>query len=296
MDTKEPWPNLFVVGAAKAGTTSLHYYLSQHPDIYMSSVKEPHFFSQINPKPKFVALAGCTCIKDERSYLQLFAQGKNKKIRGEASPSYLWEEKTYDRIKKIIPDAKIVIMLREPISRAYSHYLNDVGAGIEKRPFLQAIQEDINASIKGWGVSSLYVDLGFYSRQVERYLNNFDKVLVLFFEEFITDIRGKLSQVFNFLEIDASYSARIQPEAKNVYSKTRNKIIGSLFGNPAIRILSRSIVTPAARPLLKSFIFVKDKKPDIDPQAGQLLANVYKEEIPRLKALLNRDIPWSTPC
>ena len=93
MDKKQPWPNLFVVGAAKAGTTSLHYYLSQHPDIYMSSVKEPHFFSQINPKPKFVALSGCTCIKDERSYLQLFAQGKNKKIRGEASPSYLWEEK-----------------------------------------------------------------------------------------------------------------------------------------------------------------------------------------------------------
>jgi Sulfotransferase family len=294
MNNLKKWPNLFVVGAAKAGTTSLHYYLSQHPEIYMSSVKEPHFFSQINPDPRFVALSGCIHVSNEESYLKLFEPGKDKKIRGEASPSYLWDEKTGDRIKQVSPEANIIIMLREPISRAYSHYLNDVRAGIEKRSFEKAIVEDFNNPVKGWGVSSLYVELSLYSEQVERYLNAFDRVLVIFFEEFIQDLNGELTKVFNFLEVDPSYVDKIEPEVMNAYVKPRNKLSELLFGNPSFRILSRALIPSGVRPFFKDFLFVKDKKPDMEPQSRQFLSDLYKDEADRLQAVLKRDIPWKT--
>ena len=294
MEKPKQWPNLFVVGAAKAGTTSLHHYLSQHPEIYMSPVKEPHFFSQINPEPRFVALSGCTCIKNEQAYLKLFEQGSAQKIRGEASPSYLWDCKTSDRIKRVSPDAKVIIMLREPVSRAYSHYLNDLGAGLEKRPFLQAIEAEMNAPIKAWGVSSLYVDLGFYSDQIERYLNSFDSVLVLFFEEFIKDINGELKKIFKFLEVDYSHADNIKHEVMNAYAKPKDKISKFLFENPGLRVFFRLFTPPSLRPFFKSCLLVKGKKPDIDPQACQLLNDIYKNEADRLYKILKRDIPWSS--
>ena len=105
------WPNLFVVGAAKAGTTSLWRYLDQHPAIYMSPVKEPHYFSSFTPG-LFPA------VKDEGEYLRLFRDAGDAPLRGEASASYLWDAETPRRHPSRSPDAKIVISLRDPVERA----------------------------------------------------------------------------------------------------------------------------------------------------------------------------------
>src|SRR5437763_505157 len=102
------WPNLFVVGAPKAGTTSLWLYLDRHPDIWMAPVKEPQFFSGL--------------WYDQDSYLRLFAPGARFKLRGEASPSYLAKAGVAEASKRVSPDARIVIMLRDPVERAYSKY------------------------------------------------------------------------------------------------------------------------------------------------------------------------------
>ena len=170
---KQRWPNLFVVGAAKAGTTSLHYYLNQHPDIYMSPLKEPHFFSQISPAPELKSFF--QSVQNEAEYLALFAGAHNEAVVGEASTSYLWDEQAPNRIYSSVPRAKLVIMLRNPVDRAYSHYLNDAREGIETRAFLEAVTQDFQRQTKGWGVSQLYVDLGFYCGQVSRYLNTFPR-------------------------------------------------------------------------------------------------------------------------
>ncbi|MEO1510122.1 MAG: sulfotransferase, partial [Cyanobacteria bacterium J06633_23] len=88
-------------------------------------------------------------------------------------------------------------------------------AGLENRPFLQALQADLSSQSVGWGVSPLYVALGKYSEQVQRYLDRFESVHVVFFEEFIKDVEGHLQQLFEFLEVDPSYAAAIEPEVQN---------------------------------------------------------------------------------
>jgi hypothetical protein len=120
----DPWPNLFIVGAAKAGTTSLYHYLAQHPDIYMAPVKEPHFFSRIHPAPELEAFF--PHVSDEADYLSLFANAHAETVRGEASTSYLSHPDVADAIWQKRPEAKIVIMLRDPVERAYSNYWYDV--------------------------------------------------------------------------------------------------------------------------------------------------------------------------
>ena len=106
------WPNLFVVGAPRAGTTSLYHYLRQHPEIYMSPLKEPHFFSHSNPQSD-------TVVKHQDAYLRLFDAARGEKLRGEASPAYLADPDAPARIKDASPEAKIVAVLREPVSRAF---------------------------------------------------------------------------------------------------------------------------------------------------------------------------------
>ncbi len=178
------WPNLFLVGAAKAGTTSLYRELARHPAIYMSPMKEPHFFSQIEPAPERKAFFPHVTGEDE--YLALFEGATTEELLGEASTSYLWDGQAAERIKRVVPEARILIMLRDPVDRAYSQYWNDVREGIERRSFLDALVEEQRSGPGAWGVSSLHIDCGRYADQVERYLDRFGaRVQVLFFEDFV---------------------------------------------------------------------------------------------------------------
>ena len=146
-DMASAWPNLFIVGAAKAGTTSLAYYLSQHADVFMSKMKEPHYFSAVRPEGKFAHAV--PVVSDEASYLRLFQGADGVHYRGEASTSYLWSEAAAARIAERSPDARIIAVLREPIERLHSHYLNELREGIETRPIERAVREDFAATAAG---------------------------------------------------------------------------------------------------------------------------------------------------
>jgi len=130
------WPNFFIVGVAKAGTTSLSEWLKQHPQIYIPAIKEPHYFASdlVDPIVRNV-------VRTKEDYLALFAKARNYKARGEASTSYFthWKQ-VPERIKATIPDARIIILLRDPIERAYSSYLMLVRQGYENLPFVEAVR------------------------------------------------------------------------------------------------------------------------------------------------------------
>ena len=121
----EKWPNLFIVGAPKAGTSSLYEYLKKIPGIYMSPIKEPHYFDiqtiptnhKLNP------------IRDKKKYLSLFKKVKDEKIVGEASPGYLSDPQAPKLIHQVSPNARIIISLRNPVQRAFSEYLMYVNYG-----------------------------------------------------------------------------------------------------------------------------------------------------------------------
>src|SRR5215469_13417957 len=151
-----PWPSFFIVGAANSGTTSLYGYLKQHPDVFMPALKEPHYFAQVTPSHKQRHLR--TIIRNQAAYLRLFHRADGCKAIGEASPSYLWDANAPYRIARAIPDAKIIILLRDPVERAYSHYLMDVREGLQDLAFAAALKKDWAQQNKGWSVSQLYVE------------------------------------------------------------------------------------------------------------------------------------------
>ncbi len=129
-------PDFFVVGAAKSGTSSLHRHLEQHPAVFMPAVKEPHFFSDERPPVQEV--------KSLREYLALFADSPLGARAGEASTSNLYSPESASRIKAFQPDAGIIMVLRNPVDRAYSQYWNQVHEGVEPLSFEEALEAEWN--------------------------------------------------------------------------------------------------------------------------------------------------------
>jgi hypothetical protein len=285
------WPNLFLVGAAKAGTTSLYDALARHPAIYMSPVKEPHYFSRIEPSPERSAFF--PHVTEEPEYLALFEGATGEELVGEASTSYLWEPHTAERIKRSVPEARILIMLRDPVERAYSQYWNDVREGLERRSFLDALKEEQRSAPGAWGVTSLYIECGLYADQVSRYLERFgDRVHVLFFEEFIEDEARAIAEVHAFLGLRPADGG---PESRrmNPSSLPRNRLSRALLASGRVRTLARAAVPRRLRSRLRGALLKQAAPPPMDPEARALLSEVFRPEVARLRALLRTTPPWA---
>jgi hypothetical protein len=286
--TSGTWPNLFIVGAARAGTTSLWRYLGQHPQIWMAPIKEPNFFSGVRPRlyPSIV---------DEAAYLRLFGPGAATKLRGEASPSYLWHEGVAGSIKRVSPDARIVIMLRDPVERAYSAYWHAVRHGAESRPFLQAVEAELEAPSTS-GLPSRYVGRSFYADAVGRYLSTFPgAVHILLFEEFVVDVAGELQRVFAFLGVDSSVADGIDETAYNTFALPRNRAVGALLNSPRARGAARLIVRPRRGAWIERLLLKRTRKPGMDPKAQALLTALFAPDVERVQLILGRDLPWARP-
>lgn len=276
----------------------MYRYLEQHPDVYMPALKEPHWFSRVKPVPE----QGLRPITSEDAYLSLFKGWRGEKAIGEASPSYLWDGKAPDRIKQSVPDAKIIILLREPIDRAFSHYLMDMRSGIQRRPFYDALRKDYASPTKGWGISHLYVELGLYCGQVSRYLERFgrENVIVLFFEEVFADpgsISLALGRVLNFLGVDSSEASSIRSQQKyNMYTVPRNAFLRVAFSAPTARKLAgRFLPSWWKQLLLRNKLLFSQEKPKIEAPAFEFLRRIYEPELSCLETVLGHELPWKPP-
>lgn len=288
-------PNFFIVGAAKSGTTSMYRYLEQHPDVYMPSFKEPHWFARVEPSSGLIVHS----VTSEAEYLRLFEGWKGERAIGEASPSYLWDDAAPGRIQEEVPDAKIIVLLRDPVSRAFSHYLMDVREGMEERPFLRALQEDYASHEKGWGISHLYVELGMYCEQISRYLDCFgrENVLVLFFEEVFADpyctLRG-LGRTLNFLGVDPTVPNSVDLQRRyNPHAVPRGGFSQSMLRASGLRSMARRLLPERSKQFLREKVLLRQvEKPDADPQAVEFLRRIYAPETACLESVLGRELPW----
>lgn len=292
---KRVMPNFFIVGAAKSGTTSMYRYLEQHPDVYMPSFKEPHWFARVEPSSNFIVHS----VTSEDEYLKLFEGWKGERAIGEASPSYLWDVSAPARIKQEVPNARIIVLLREPVSRAFSHYLMDVREGMEARPFLRALQEDYAIHKKGWGISHLYVELGMYCEQISRYLDRFgrESVLVLFFEEVFADPDSTfyaLERTLNFLGVYPTVPNGVDLQRRyNSHAVPRGRFSRFMLRALAIRSMARRFLPERSKRLLREKVLLRQaEKPEADPQAIEFLRHIYAPETACLESVLGRELPW----
>jgi hypothetical protein len=277
-----PWPNLFVVGAAKAGTTSLWRYLGAHPAIFMARSKEPHFFSGFDEELFPV-------VHDEASYLRLFANARTP-LRGEASPSYLWTAAAAERIKRVSPDAKILIALRDPVERLHALYWHRVRIGLEPNGFAEAFRNELDPASQ----SSVYVRRGRCAGDVARFMRLFgENVHVLLFEELVRDTRRELAGAFRFLGVDPTVADGVEIEAHNPFALPRNRLAAGLVGSKRARRIARRLVPAALREPIESALLETGSKPDLDPDTDRMLTRFFAPDVVELAALLRRPLPWT---
>ncbi len=283
----ERWPNFFIVGAPRAGTTSLYEFLKRTKGVFMPSSKEPHYFSVtidpslINRKP----------IRDKKKYLQLFKKVNNEKAVGEASTSYLWDTEAPKLIYKKNPNSKIIIMLRDPVKRAFSYYLYRISNG-RTYTFSDAIRESIEHSDE-WD-KSLIINGGWYAEPVKRYLDIFgkDQVKIVIFEEFIKNPLKKVKEVLEFLGVEENPPESVEL-AHNVLTKPKGKISAAILKNKKIRRLGTDLLpNTMGEFIVRKILGEKISKPDISKKDRLFLENLYREDVNKLKTLLGKDLPW----
>jgi hypothetical protein len=292
-------PNFLIIGAAKSGTTAVHAYINQHPDIFMSDPKELRFFSYTGLPPKGLPDVyihqGVTKLEE---YQLCFQNVADEKIVGEASPMYLYTPGTAERIKQVIPDVKMLAILRNPIDRAFSAYMHAIRDWIEPagsfKEALQFEQERINA---GWGMLWHYTNAGFYFKQLTRYylVFNSDQIKVVLYDDLVNDVSALLVDIFAFLEIDTTFKPDITAHPNvSGFPKSQNyhKFLYQLFmkDNP-IKRLSRHIVPKSMRQ--KSMIQLRSmnlEKRAMPLEIRRQLIQLYYDDIKNLEELIHRDL------
>src|SRR4051794_2527296 len=198
-------PTFFIIGAAKAGTTSLHFYLDQHPEVQMSVDKEPHYFAGTATDIPY-PMGRVDSLED---YERLF--DASAPMRGEASPSYAAfprRQGVPERIKEMVPESRFIYLVRDPIARTVSHYQHAVAAGNEKRPLGEALADAEDPY-------SYLTCQSFYARQLRHYLEHFpqERVMVINQSELLRERRPTLRRAFSFLGVDEGFdSPRFEEE------------------------------------------------------------------------------------
>ena len=304
---EEIWPNFFIVGAQKAGTTSLYFYLKEVPQVYMSSLKEPFYFA-----PHAVHNSASDIIRDKKEYLRLFEKANGYTAIGEATPIYLWDPDAPKLIHQTLPHARIIMILRDPIERAYSNYLMRVRYSGVQSSFYDELMRDYRSQDKLYGKSQLYVEFGMYYEQVKRYFDIFgrEQVKVIIFEEFVKRPEQTVNEVLGFLGV--KYTVTEIREQHNPYSVPRTPLSRWIFAvfrwlrarnirfYKLLMLLPDSVLESLPLPSGKSsgfaarILFKRIEKPKIEPEAFKFLQELYHDDVLRLESLLGRSLPWST--
>ncbi len=214
-----PLPDFFIAGAPKAGTTALHSALARHPALFMSAVKEPKFFLTDGPPP---AKGGPGDAKTYREhvwrradYEALFETAPPGALSGESTPFYLYRHDAQLRIRALIPQARMIIVLRDPIERAHSNWAHLWSAGLDPiGDFIRACQAEAQRTAAGWADFWRYKDLGRYGRQLEQLYTVFpaDQVFIIRYREMIDDPAGTLDRVCRFLGVEPGLISEVPRE------------------------------------------------------------------------------------
>lgn len=294
-------PNFIVAGAAKCGTTSLWRYLSQHPDVYLPRQrKELHHFAAGAVRANSAGPGDSRALEDLCAtwddYLAQFAEAGDQKAVGDVSPSYFAYPESAAAIRERLGDVRIVLILRDPVQKAFSQYSHLIRDGRETLPFWEALQAEPDRRAKGYGALWRYAEGGRYAEPVARFLEVFgpDRVLVLLFEDLVRDAQATMRQLFAFLGVDPD----VPIDTSGVFNKSgapRSRRLASLLTqqNP-LRSLARRLLPQRVTAAVAWWIIGLNTggKPTLDPRSRQLLEEELAPDVARLQQLLGRQLAW----
>lgn len=294
-------PNFLIVGAAKSGTSSLHFYLRQHPEIYMTPDKQTYFFAYEGEEPELpgpgdeleVRSHLITHLKD---YQAQFAGVTTEKAIGEACSVYLCDRKAAASIKRHIPDAKLIIILRDPAERAFSSFMHLRREAYEQvSDFHDALQLEDERIRNNWRHLWHYRARGYYHQQIQHYLTLFDRsqIRIYLFEDLKNEPQALMKDIFGFLGVDDCFV----PDTSGRYNASgipRSRTLLRLIMRPnTLKTMAKPLIPERIRHAVKTFVTTSPlslRKQPLPAEARRDLVAGYREDILKLQDLLGRDL------
>lgn len=288
-------PNFLLIGVQKSGTTSVYNYLNQHPQIFLSPLKETNFlerdWASLEASAKRYPHESCYSLEH---YQQLFADVADEAAIGEASPNYLFHYKTaIPEIKKLVPDAKLLVMLRNPVQRAYSDYLMHVRDSLSELSLEEHLEKRPNTShtlLKGK-----------YGHQLTEWFQAFprEQFKILFYEDLCQDAQKFTAEIYEFLNVDTSFETDTRKRAQGA-QVPKNNIVNRLLKteNPVRQMAStalRQVASPEVRKKFRDQLIQLNSQSGksacpLSPETKQALIEYYRSDVEQLQALLDRDL------
>lgn len=302
-------PNFLIVGAMKSGTTSLYHYLNEHPQIFFPTIKEPRFFissklfKKEDLKIELLKHNSSAFIHTIDAYKDLFSNVKNEIAIGEASPYYLFNyQTTIPLILKYLGDIKIIIILRNPIYRAFSAYKHNRRYNpkskeiVEKLSFIDALKaENSRIKTRKYPLMYFYKTAGLYFDQVKSYKDNFSNIFICKYDDLAKDPSTLMKNIFAFLEVDQNFKPNFEIRHNVAQSSTNVNLIHKIFLNlkysTRMKILNNlgSIIGNHNVGRIINILVNKDQSKPND-ESIKFLKNEFKEDILKLENLTNLDL------
>lgn len=285
-------PNFIIVGAPKCGTTSLHHYLRQHPEVFVSDVKEPRYFlletgpdgAETRLDPDFPQKSFHIHVKTMAEYTGLFSEANGQTAVGESSTYYLYSPVALSRIRETMPEARLIFALRNPVGRAYSDYLMHVRQGKEARP----IEESLVAGRH-------YVEYGRYDHYLAGWYDAFDpaQIKVVLFDDLTTQALEVFQDVCRFLEIADDFEPDLTVRMKG--GKPKNEaLLNLVFKMKRLPGIGSQIknLPPGVYKSWRGFTekYLYEESAALPEDIRQALRAYYRDDVAALEERLGRDL------
>lgn len=300
-------PNFFIAGAARSGTTSVARYLEEHPQVFMSPIKEPSYFARdIIPNLQFSSwtrnqrglaryLNGPMdrprggCVLDWGSYLKLFRNVMHEVAIGEASTAYLISPGAPADIRAAIPAARIILMLRSHAERAFSTYLMLCRNGRLRASFSDVLRSEGSSSLAEW--RRLILETRKIAPGMERFLATFprDQIRWYFFEEFSSDPLTVMRRIYEFLGVDATF----RPDVSRRHNEgilPRVPFAHRLVHMTGFSEFASKVIPRRVRTTFRRAVFHTGAHPELTSEDRAILVDYFRGDIERLATLVERDL------
>jgi Sulfotransferase family len=289
-------PNFLIIGAAKAGTSSLYRYLGQHPGVFMSPWKEPNFFSYEGKEIEIGGPLDDDYITDIETYSRLFDGVTTEVAVGEASVACLHRAEAPAHIRDRVPDAKLIAVLRDPVDRAYSSFLHLRREGKEPLgDFLRAVDAEESRMRANWNPLYYYTRLGLYSTQLKRYFDQFprEQIRVYLYEDLCTNPLAMMRDMFSYLGVDDRFAPDMSARY-NVSMLHRSRRLYEFLRDPPHRVRSLARVLLPASVRRQTYLRLHRRNtvpaPPLAAEHRARLLPRFEREVLELQSLIRRDL------
>ena len=293
-------PTFVVIGASKSGTTSLYFYLRQHPDIYLPKRKELHFFSfpelgLTSFGPGDAAVLSGLCQTWEQ-YTGYYSDVPDRLAIGDISASYLYYSGSARKIFEKLGLVKLIVIIRNPVDKAYSQYMHLVREGLETLSFPEAIGAEAARRKQGWGDMWRYMESGLCGDRLEEFITVFGKerVKIILFDDFVKNTSSVLTDLFQYLHIDL----KVEISTNEIFNRTglpRSVFISNILRNSSwLKELIKPLIPINLRYKLRNWltnINTKDK-PELPPELYRDLLNNFRDDIAKVEGLIGKPTGW----